>query len=313
MNPIDAYLVYGFLDAGKTTYIQDCILHDFFHKRGTTLILCLEAGETEYDAAALAVHRTRVEVYQGGEELTAFCREALMRHRPDRVYLEMNAMRTLPRERLPEELRVVFSTALIDGRTLDVYMRNLRQQLQDMVSQCDMVTFNRCAKREKLAPYAQIFRLMNRRATYLWQAPAGYHEKAFDLFVPFELDQPEITIREEDFIPFILDAAAHPEHYDGKQLRLQAQVLFDEREDPPLWKAGRTVMTCCMADLQFMSLPCVGISREALPRQSWVSMTARGQVRTDRYGRRKLWLSVLRAEAIPPPVNLILSGTTGGN
>ena len=47
-------LVYGFIEAGKTTYIQDCIFHDYFHKRGSTLILCFEAGETEYDAQKLA-------------------------------------------------------------------------------------------------------------------------------------------------------------------------------------------------------------------------------------------------------------------
>ena len=37
---IDTRLIYGFLESGKTTYIQDCIVHDYFHKYGTTLILC---------------------------------------------------------------------------------------------------------------------------------------------------------------------------------------------------------------------------------------------------------------------------------
>ena len=42
---VETRLVCGFLDAGKTTYIQDCILHDYFHKYGETLILSTEDGE----------------------------------------------------------------------------------------------------------------------------------------------------------------------------------------------------------------------------------------------------------------------------
>ena len=57
---IETRLVYGFLDAGKTSYIRDCIQNDYFYKYGTTLILCFEQGLEEYDADALAVRRTSV-------------------------------------------------------------------------------------------------------------------------------------------------------------------------------------------------------------------------------------------------------------
>ena len=45
MKKIDAYLCSGFLDSGKTTYIQDNLFHDYFYKYGTTLILSFEEGE----------------------------------------------------------------------------------------------------------------------------------------------------------------------------------------------------------------------------------------------------------------------------
>jgi len=50
---IDTRLVCGFLNAGKTTYIQDCIFHDFFHRYGSVLILCFEEGERAYDLEGL--------------------------------------------------------------------------------------------------------------------------------------------------------------------------------------------------------------------------------------------------------------------
>ena len=45
MDTIETRLVYGFLDAGKTTYIRQCIRDDRFYKYGSTLILCFEQGE----------------------------------------------------------------------------------------------------------------------------------------------------------------------------------------------------------------------------------------------------------------------------
>ena len=49
-------------------------------------------------------------------------------------------------------------------------------------------------------PYSA-FRLMNPDASYLRQDPMGYHEKAFSLFLPFSLDEDEITITEDWYLP----------------------------------------------------------------------------------------------------------------
>ena len=89
---IDTRLVYGFLEAGKTTYIQDSVFHGFFHRRGRTLLLCFEEGETAYDLERLADFRTEVAFWNGARDITGFCRGALERHGPDRVFVEMNAM-----------------------------------------------------------------------------------------------------------------------------------------------------------------------------------------------------------------------------
>jgi len=299
MTEIKATLVYGFLEAGKTTYIQDCIFNDFFHKRGSTLVLCFEEGECEYDAQRLSRYRTTVERYGGGEDITAFCRDAIARHDPGRVYVEMNGMMDGLRERLPGELKVVYSPMLIDGTTLPLYMTNLRQLLQNMVSACDMVTFNRCPRREDLAPYSRLFQLMNRRATYLWQGPGGYHEKAFDDLVPYDLDRDFIEIKEADLVAFMLDAAAHPEHYAARQLRLTGQVEGGAR-------IGRTVMTCCMADLQFLG---VAIDGEGCPRSGWFTLTGTGEVVRGPYGQGCLVLRPTAWEPVSPPDKLILAGS----
>ena len=49
---IPVYLIAGFLDAGKTEFING-ILRDGFAAEDRTLLLCCEEGETEYDPKSL--------------------------------------------------------------------------------------------------------------------------------------------------------------------------------------------------------------------------------------------------------------------
>lgn len=293
---VETRLVYGFLDAGKTTFIQDCILHDYYHKYGTTLVLALESGETEYDEKALLDYKTHVAYSEGSEDIAAFCQRQLRQYAPGRVYVEMNSMIPELRRQLPEVLRVSSVSALIDFGTLRLYLDNLRAQLYEMVSASQTVTFRNCPSKEALAPYSQAFRLMNKNAVYLRQDSMGYHERAFDLFVPFDLTADGIDIGETEYLAFYLDACEHPEHYDGKRLRFSLPL---EMRDGV---AGLTVMTCCMADIQFMGFP----AETAGSPSGWIRLEASGAVARDCYGEKKLYLRECSILPAQPPSSLIL-------
>ena len=49
---IPVYLIAGFLDAGKTNFING-ILRDGFAREDQTLLICCEEGDEAYDAKAL--------------------------------------------------------------------------------------------------------------------------------------------------------------------------------------------------------------------------------------------------------------------
>ncbi len=299
---IETRLVYGFLDAGKTTYIRDCIRNDYFYKYGKTLILCFEQGEEEYDPAALAARNASVVCYDGEEDVGAFCLRSIEETRPDRIYVEMNTMMSGLRDRFPPCMRVASAVTWIDWKTMPLYYANLRQMMMQMVSESQQVTFRGCPSREQLAPYSQAFRMMNRRASYLRQDPMGYHEKAFDLFLPFSLDESVIAVSEKHYVPFWLDAHDHPEHYEGKTLRFTDPLeLRRNGEDGP-WSAGRVVMVCCLADLQFMAFP---LEAED-PEGGWAVFDAAARVVTDAYGQKSLALTADRLRPVPPPETLIL-------
>ena len=308
-NGIETRLVYGFLDAGKTTYIRDCIRNDFFHKYGTTLILCFEQGEEEYDPDALAEKRTSVAYYDGKEDVGAFCRNSIEAHHPDRIYVEMNTMMQDLRDRLPDCMRVAFVSAWIDWKTLDLYFVNFRQMMGRMVSESHQVTFRGCPSKEKLEPYSQAFRLMNPAASYLREDPMGYHERAFDLFLPFSLEEPEITITEDRYLVFWLDAYDHPEHYAGKRLRFSDPLELRRTGADGPWSAGRVVMTCCMADLQFMAFELRGGSD--VPDAGWVVLDAAALVGSDEYGRKKVQLRPELICCAQPPEPRILDSRRG--
>lgn len=55
---IETRIVYGLPGAGKTLYILGCIRNDFFHKYGTTLILCFEQGQELYNLQELQARNT---------------------------------------------------------------------------------------------------------------------------------------------------------------------------------------------------------------------------------------------------------------
>ena len=308
-KPIDTRLVYGFLSSGKTFFIQDCIRNDFFHKYGTTLILCFEQGQSEYDLDLLSAKRTHVEFFEGmaePEDVAVFCQKNISKYQPDRIYAEMNIMMQGLRDMFPEIMNVTYVTTRIAWRTLKLYLDNFSPMMNEMVRASHQITFVDCPSKEILAPYSQTFRLMNRSASYLRQDPMGYHEKAFDIFVPFSLDRTEIVITENMYLPLWLDAADHPEHYDGKTLIFTDPLELRRQGENEPWIAGRVVMTCCMADLQFMGFE---LSREDTlsANSGWILLEALALPGTDRYGRRILKLQPLKTNSATPPESLILS------
>lgn len=303
-STIDTRLVYGFKGAGKTTYISDCLRNDYFYKYGTTLILCFERGDEEYDPELLLEKNANVSYYDGSREIGKFCRDQIERYKPDRIYAEMCTEYPDAREHFPENMNVTSAVTWIDWDTLDLYYAYFRQDISDMVRQSIQVTFRGCPSKELLIPYSQGFRLMNNWASYLREDPLGFHEKAFDLFVPYPLDADRITVSVREYLIFWLDAAEHPEHYDGKLLCFTDPLELRRITDNGKWSAGRVVMTCCMADLQFMSFE---LAEADDLDGGWITMEAAGYLSADEYGRKVLKLKPENVTyAAAPPEGLIL-------
>ena len=299
---INTYLVWGFYDAGKSTYIKDCLKNDYFYKRGKTLLVLLEDGEEEFDDEFLQSRNTVSVIYPGQGSVKDFLLDRIDMHQPDRIYIECNTMMEGLQESLPDCLKVVFSITIMDGSTLGLYYRNMRQLLVNMITASNQVIFNRCPKREMLDPYANIFRVMNKQAVYLWEGPGGYHEKAFGVMVPYDRESMQLDLKEEDFVPFYLDSLEKPEVYAGKEIC----ALFQMKDENGERRAGRRVMTCCAADIQFLSFPCILPDDESEDLDGWFLLYAKGLIVSDSYGRKRLQLQVERMNPVNPPEHAVI-------
>ena len=294
---ISTYLVNGFLDAGKSTYIEDCFKNDFFYKRekGKTLLICFEEGEKEFDLDFLHSRKTDVIYYDHIKEIRPFIQQAIDLYSPDRIYIEMNNMIENLYSSLPDVLRIDFSITLIDGSTLSLYYNNMRQFLQNMITISHHVIFNRC-KKEIVEPYGNIFKVMNPKAMYLWEGDTGYHEKAFGVLLPYDLNQEKIIINDSDYVPFYLDSLEAPDHYVNKTIELIVQVLDDQ-------KVGRQVMTCCLADIQYLSFISDNLNS---PKNTWIHLKAKGKISYDIYHQKRLALEMIKVTDTKIPEHRII-------
>ena len=59
-NKIPIYMVNGFLESGKTTFIQETLSDPYFSDGGKTLLIACEEGEEEYDEKELLKYNTVV-------------------------------------------------------------------------------------------------------------------------------------------------------------------------------------------------------------------------------------------------------------
>ena len=67
---VPIYLVNGFLESGKTTFLSFTLSQDYFQIEGKTLLILCEEGEEEYSPQMLEDYGIVVEVIEKEEDLT---------------------------------------------------------------------------------------------------------------------------------------------------------------------------------------------------------------------------------------------------
>lgn len=276
---VPIYLITGFLESGKTTFLRFTLDQDYFQIDGKTLLILMEEGEEEYDTKALAKNNTVVEVIEKEEDLTTERLEAMeIIHQPDRVVIEYNGMWLVSRfydMKLPFGWGVEQQITCVDGSTFQVYMANMKSIFMDMVKYTDMVVFNRCKREDPLANYRRSIKVSNQSAEVIFEDEEGEIDDIFGDQMPFDVNAPVIEIPPEDYGIWFVDAMDHPDTYVGKTVRFKGRVMKPRGMGSKFFVPGRIAMTCCADDTTFLGFVCKSAFAPKLKEKEWVEITAK--------------------------------------
>ena len=278
MVQIPVYAFTGFLDSGKTKFIQETLEDPRFNAGERTLLLIFEEGEEEYDISTYPHKNVYIEVLDQQTVTTKELQALGKKHKAQRVVLELNGMQQVGDlyMRLPENWAVAQEVMFADATTIMTYNANMRNLVMDKLVGAQMVVFNRLTPGEDIMPYHKLARAASRNIDILYDYTDGTTQMD-DIVdpLPFDINAPVIQIMDEDFALWYRDMTAEPEKYHGKEVVFKAQVAMLRREKDNMFAPGRFVMTCCVDDIQFCGIPCRYTGARTLESRSWVMVQAK--------------------------------------
>lgn len=304
---IPVYLFTGFLEGGKTKFIQETLEDRRFCNGEKTLLLVCEEGEEEYAPEQFANDSIRVKTISEPGQLTRENLELFLREtRAERVVIEYNGMWMLDQlyAAMPETWMVYQEFMFADATTFLSYNSNMRQLVYDKLKSAELVVFNRFDNKtmDKMA-YHKIVRGASRRADIAYESRDGKVEyDDIEDPLPFDINAPVVEIGDEDYALFYRDMADEPKKYEGKTVRLKCRALVRKKLPAGSFVVGRHVMTCCVEDIQFAALVCQWEKAGTVEDDSWMILTAKVNFKFNRaYGRRGPVLSYISHELCEAP------------
>ncbi len=257
-NNLPVYLITGFLEGGKTRFIQEMLSDSQFNTGEKTLLLVCEEGIEEYDPAAFAAPNVRFVSVDSEKELTrAFIDRQLKLHRYDRIVVEYNGMwnpATLY-DALPDNAFINDQIMVVDSTTFENYNANMRQQSVFMITDAEYILFNRCTEKTDIGRLHKIVRANNRRCGISYEYTDGHTEDdTFEDPLPFDVNAPVIVIEDRDYALFYRDLSENMKNYNGKTVKFKGVAATDRSLPAGNFIIGRHVMTCCAADITYMGL-----------------------------------------------------------
>lgn len=286
------YLFLGFLESGKTKFIQETLEDPRFSSGEKTLLLVCEEGEEEYETIRFSnAESVELVVIDDKEDLNeAHLADLQLKYGAERVVVEYNGMWELNDffNAMPEGWMINQLMTFFDSRTFLNYNANMRQLVYDKLVNTQLVVFNRYDDSMDKMEFHKIVRAITRRADIVYEREDGKAD--FDDIedpLPFDINAPVIEIEDRDYAFFYRDLTENLEAYIGKTVKFLGIVATDKRLEPTDIVVGRHVMTCCEADIQYCGLACVLPEEMNLKTRDWIRVTAKVEFKKHRIYKGK--------------------------
>ena len=180
MVQIPVYAFTGFLDSGKTKFIQETLEDPRFNAGERTLLLVFEEGEEEYDFSTYPHQNVYMEVLDQQTVTTKELQALSKKYKAQRVVAELNGMQLVGDlyTRFPEGWAVAQEVMFADSTTFMTYNANMRNLVMDKLVGAQMVVFNRLKPGEDTMHLHKLVRAANRKMDILYDYLDG--TTAFD-------------------------------------------------------------------------------------------------------------------------------------
>ena len=277
---IPVYLFTGFLDSGKTRFIQETLEDANFNNGEKILLLVCEEGEEEYNTNLYPGDNVTVAVIDSKQELTKEHLTQLFKDSmAQRVLIEYNGMWMLDELycALPDEWLVYQEMMFADAGSFESYNANMRSLVGDKLKSCEMCVFNRAKKDFDKMAIHKIVRSVSRRAQIAYEYVDGAVEyDDIEDPLPFDKNAPVIQVADEDYGLWYRDFAENTSDYIGKTVQITALVMRNKLLNAKSEIiVGRQIMTCCADDIAFKGLLCKTKNAMDFTQGEWVCLTAK--------------------------------------
>ena len=275
------YIVTGFLESGKTKFMQEMLADEGFSEGERTLLLVCEEGEEEYDPELLKRTNTVMVTMDSSSELSGDVLVKLDKeYRPERVLIEYNStwmMETLYKAKKPKNWELAQIITLIDATTFELYLTNMRKFMADGIQEGDLIIFNRCTDETPKSKWRRAALAMNNTARIFFENTDGSMDDGVaDEDLPYDMKADVIRVKDEDFGVWYLDALEHPDRYDGKTLRVTGKAYKLKGLPRNCYVFGREAMTCCANDIGGIGFVCQ-YTGAAPAENQWLDVTFKAE------------------------------------
>ena len=200
---IPVYLFTGFLESGKTRFIQEMMGDDRFNEGEETLLLVFEEGEEEYRPEFFASDSVHIiETVEDVEAIDAKTLSALeKKHGAKRVIVEYNGMSEVGKflEIMPDNWVIAQTLMIADSNTFLNFNANMRQLTFDKMQVSEAVIFNRFDDKKDKMEFHKIVRGAGRRIDILYEYADGHVEPdRIPDPLPYDMNAPIVEIKDED-------------------------------------------------------------------------------------------------------------------
>lgn len=274
---IPVYLFTGFLESGKTKFIQETLEDERFNSGEKTLVIVCESGIEEYDEEKFPFKNVAfINVKNESEINTANFKKWEKEYKAEKAVIEYNGMWLVDKlyTQLPENWSVYQEMFFANASTFVPYNNNMRQLTVDKIKGAELVVLNRATDAIDTQEVHKIVRSVSKRAQIAYEFTDG--RVAYDDIedpLPYDIDAPVIEIKDEDYAVFYRDINEEIKKYIGKTVKFKGICAKEKDMPKDTFLTGRHVMTCCVEDIQYLPFVCIG--NDKIKSRDWKMVTGK--------------------------------------